>query len=152
MDKLLWQQKGLDLIPSPMYFHEHAKIIAQDAWILEGLGHQDSIAERLARSTEVVLIDLPLWMHFSLAAERQIKEQLGTSPGGFVEMPRTTELFRAMWEFDQTWLPALRSMCRNAELEGKAVTRLTSLDEIHAFAKFRARISADRSERRTASY
>ena len=43
-------QKGVNLIPS---LREHAKIIAQDKWVLEGLGHQDSIAERLARSTEI---------------------------------------------------------------------------------------------------
>lgn len=131
VDKLLWQ-KGVNLIPS---LREHAKIIAQDKWVLEGLGHQDSIAERLVRTTEIVLIDLPLWMHFSLAAEQQIEEQLGAPPRCFVETPRTREIFRAMWEVDQTWLPALRAMCRNAELQGKIVQRLTSLTEIEAFAK-----------------
>jgi hypothetical protein len=59
---------------------------------LEGLGHQDSIAERLVRTTEIVLIDLPLWMHFSLAAEQQIEEQLGAPPRYFVETPRTREI------------------------------------------------------------
>lgn len=30
------------------------------------------VAARLERATEIVVIDLPLWMHFWLAAERQI--------------------------------------------------------------------------------
>jgi hypothetical protein len=78
---------------------------------------------------------MPLWMHFYLAAERQIECHLKSPSACSAEMPPIRELFRAMWEVDQTWLPALRSVCRNAELEGKAVTRLTSLDEINAFAK-----------------
>jgi hypothetical protein len=50
-------------------------------------------------------------------------------------MPPARELFRAMWEVDQTWLPDIRSMCAEAELEGKAVTRLASVDAIDAFVK-----------------
>jgi hypothetical protein len=50
-------------------------------------------------------------------------------------MPPTRELFRTMSEVDQTWLPGIRSMCDEAELEGKAVTRLGSVDEIDGFVK-----------------
>jgi hypothetical protein len=88
------------------------------------------------RSTEIVLIDMPLWMHFALAAERQIawaRGQLDHPPAGAAEMPPTAELFRTMWEVEQTWMPELRSMCAEAELEGKAVTRLKSVEEIDAF-------------------
>jgi adenylate kinase family enzyme len=134
LDQLLWQQ-GSKLAPAPDYSRQHAKIIARDEWVIDGLGGQDSIVERLVRATEIVLIDMPLWMHFYLAAERQIECHLKSPSACSAEMPPIRELFRAMWEVDQTWLPALRSMCQNAELEGKAVTRLTSLDEIDAFAK-----------------
>ena len=71
VDRLLWQQ-GWQLTPAADYARGHAEIVAQDRWVIDGLGHQDSIAERLARSTEIILIDMPLWMHFWLAAERQI--------------------------------------------------------------------------------
>jgi adenylate kinase family enzyme len=70
LDRLLWQP-GWQLAPEPDYARRHAGIIAQDQWVIDGLGRQDSIASRLARATEIVLIDLPLWMHFWLAAERQ---------------------------------------------------------------------------------
>jgi hypothetical protein len=73
--------------------------------------------------------------HFYLAAERQIECHLESPSACAAEMSPIRELFRAMWEVDQTWLPALRSMCQNAALEGKAVTRLTSPDEIDAFTK-----------------
>jgi adenylate kinase family enzyme len=137
VDRLLWQP-GWQLTPSADYARQHAGIVAREDWVIDGLGRQDSIAERLARSTEIVLIDMPLWMHFALAAERQIawaRGQLDHPPAGAAEMPPTAELFRTMWEVEQTWMPELRSMCAEAELEGKAVTRLGSVEEIDAFVR-----------------
>jgi hypothetical protein len=48
-------------------------------------------------------------------------------------MPPTRELFRTISRVDQTWLPDIRSMCAEAELKGKTVTRLSRLEEIDAF-------------------
>lgn len=137
VDRLLWQQ-GWKLTPEQDYARGHAEIVAQDRWVIDGLGRQDTIAERLARSTEIILIDMPLWMHFWLAAERQIawaQGRLDDPPAGAAEMPPTRELFRTMAEVDQTWLPDIRSMCAEAELEGKAVTRLGSVEEIDEFVR-----------------
>jgi adenylate kinase family enzyme len=137
VDRLLWLP-GWQLAPEADYARGHAEIVAQDRWVIDGLGRQDSIAERLARSTEVILIDMPLWMHFWLAAERQIawaQGRLLDPPAGAAEMPPTRELFRTMSEVDRTWMPDIRSMCAEAELEGKAVTRLASVEEIDAFVR-----------------
>jgi adenylate kinase family enzyme len=137
VDRLLWLP-GWRLAPETDYARRHAEIVAQDRWVIDGLGRQDSIAERLARSTEIILIDMPLWMHFWLAAERQTawsQGRLDDPPAGAAEMPPTRELFRTMSEVDRTWLPDIRSMCAEAELEGKAVARLGSVDEIDAFAR-----------------
>jgi adenylate kinase family enzyme len=103
VDRLLWQP-GWQLTPEADYARGHAELIARDQWVIDGLGRQDSIAERLARATEIVLIDMPLWMHFWLAAERQIawaQGRLDDPPAGSAEMPPTRELFRTMWEVDQ---------------------------------------------------
>lgn len=72
------------------YRAEHTRVIAQDRWVIDGLGRRDSVAVRLARATDIVLIDLPLWVHFWLAAERQIEWVTGRlehPPAGFKEMP-----------------------------------------------------------------
>jgi hypothetical protein len=135
VDRLLWQP-GWQLTPEADYARKHAEAIAQEGWVIDGLGRQESIAERLARSTEIILIDMPLWMHFWLAAERQVawaQGQIEQPPAGSAAMPPTRELFRTMAEVDRTWLPELRSMCAKAEIEGKALTRLGSVDEIDAF-------------------
>jgi len=133
LDKLLWQE-GWRLAPADTYARKHAEIISRDGWVIEGLGSQASIPERVARATEIVLIDMPLWMHFALAAERQVKwKEQEAPPAGSTEMPPTRELFKTMWEVDQSWLPAIRDLCGDAELAGKSVTRLFSLKDIEVF-------------------
>ncbi|WP_375414323.1 adenylate kinase [uncultured Bradyrhizobium sp.] len=137
VDRLLWQP-GWRLTSESDYRGQHADILARERWVIDGLGRQDSIAERLARSTEIVLIDMALWMHFALAAERQIawsRGRLDHPPAGAAEMPPTAELFRTMWEVERSWMPDIRRMCAEAELEGKAVTRLASVAEIDSFVR-----------------
>jgi hypothetical protein len=68
---LLWQE-GWKLSPTDVYLKQHADLIAGDSWIIDGLGQLASIPDRLSRATEIILVDMPLWMHFWPAAERQI--------------------------------------------------------------------------------
>jgi hypothetical protein len=70
IDGLMWQP-GWKLTPIEVYNAEHARLIGDESWIIDGLGRLDSIAARLARATDIVLVDMPLWVHFWLAAERQ---------------------------------------------------------------------------------
>ena len=116
----------------------HAELIAGDAWVIDGLGHQASMAGRFERATEIVLIEMPLWIHFWLAAERQIawtQGRLDHEPGGVTTMQPTKELFRAIWEVDQDWMPDLRALYDEAERRGKIVTRLARIEDIDAFTQ-----------------
>jgi adenylate kinase family enzyme len=133
VDKLLWQE-GWRLAPPEVYDIQHSAAIARDRWVIEGLGSQDSIPARISRATEIVLIDLPLWVHFALAAERQIHwSDQHAPPAGLGKKPPTMGLFKTMWEVDQNWLPGIRELCRKAE-QVKKVTRLCSLEEIDAYS------------------
>jgi adenylate kinase family enzyme len=137
IDSLLWQE-GWKLTRVEIYMRRHAELIAGDAWVIDGLGHQASMAGRFERATEIVLIDMPLWIHFWLAAERQIawaQGRLDHKPGGVTTMPPTKELFRAIWEVDQDWMPDLRALYDEAERRGKIVTRLASVEDIDAFTQ-----------------
>ena len=138
VDKLIWR-KGWRLAPPDEYELQHSAAIAKDQWIIEGLGAQDSIPARIARSTEIVLIDLPLWIHFALAAERQVLwSRQDAPPAGLAEPPPTMGLFKTIWQVDQNWMPGIRSLCRAAE-QVKKVTRLRSLEEIDRFSTANAR-------------
>jgi adenylate kinase family enzyme len=135
VDSLLWQP-GWRLTPVETYEAEHDRLIAQERWIIDGLGRQESIPRRLSRSTDIVLIDMPLWMHFWLAAERQLQwaaDGLKHPPAGIAQMPRTEVLFRTIWEVDQTWMPEVRSLVAVEEERGKHVSRLASVSDLENF-------------------
>jgi adenylate kinase family enzyme len=62
VDALLWRP-GWRLAPVETYNAEHTRLIAEERWIIEGLGRQESIRQRLSRSTDIILVDMPLWVH-----------------------------------------------------------------------------------------
>lgn len=135
VDRMLWR-KGWRLAPDAEYRSEHTRAIAQDRWVMDGLGRRDSIPARLARATDIVLIALPLWAHFWLAAERQIawaSGRLDAPPAGIPEMPPTKGLFRMIWEVDRDWMPQIQALVSAEETRGKTVIRLTSLEELDGF-------------------
>jgi adenylate kinase family enzyme len=135
IDALMWQP-GWQLTPVELYNAEHARLIAGESWIIDGLGRRESIAARLARATDIVLVDMLLWMHFWLAAERQIRWSSGGldhPPAGLAQMPPTEALFRTIWEVDRDWMPEIRRLVALVEQRGKRVVRLSSVAELNGF-------------------
>ena len=135
IDSLMWRL-GWQLTPAEIYNAEHARLIAEENWIIEGLGRRESIPARLARATDIVLVDMPLWMHFWLAAERQIRWSTGTienPPAGLTKMPPTEGLFRTIWEVDQDWMPEIRRLVALEEQRGKRIFRLGSVADLDGF-------------------
>ena len=137
IDGLLWRQ-GWELADPETYACDHQRAISTDRWVIDGLGRRETIPARLARSTEIILVDLPLWVHFWLAAERQIAWSQGPidhPPGGVTSAPPTDVLFRTIWEVDRTWMPDLRRWIDEAAIGGKPVTRVTTLEELNGLAR-----------------
>lgn len=131
----MWQP-GWQLTPVEIYNAGHARLIGQESWIIDGLGRLDSIPQRLARATDIVLIDMPLWMHFWLAAERQLRwssGQIEHPPASLTTMPSTEALFRTIWEVDRDWMPEIRRLVAREEQRGKPVIRLNSIADLDAF-------------------
>jgi len=137
VDKLLWQE-GWQLTPTDVYEKQHSELLERDEWVIDGVGQRASIPARLSRATEVILIDMPLWMHFWLAAERQIAWASGKiedAPGGIAQMPPTQALFKTIWDVDQDWMPEIRALCSAAEAQGKSVTRIASIEDLNAHTR-----------------
>lgn len=135
IDRILWQE-GWVLTPPDVYARKHEQILSEDNWVLDGLGSLDSIPARIVRATEIILIDMPLWMHFWLAADRQMDWMSGKlehAPGGISAMPPTKELFRTIWDVDQGWMPTIRELCEEAKVRGKSLVQLRSVDDLNAF-------------------
>jgi hypothetical protein len=131
----MWRP-GWQLTPVETYDAEHARLIAEENWIIDGLGRRDSIPARLARATDIVLVDMPLWVHFWLAAERQVRWSTGAidhPPAGLTKMPPTEGLFRTIWEVDQDWMPEIRRLVALEEQRGKRIFRLNSIPDLDGF-------------------
>ena len=137
VDKLLWKPGWVEATDAG-FEAEHAPLIAGENWIIEGIGKLDSIRPRLLRATWIVFIDMVLWQHFWLAAERQIQQALGTleHPVAGLGEPITTEaMFETLWETEQAWMPTIRANVDEAESAGVKITRIASVDALNAFAE-----------------
>lgn len=132
IDRLYWQADW-SIVPPDIYAQRHAEVIAQEDWIIDGGGDLTTTRARAERATEIILIDMPLWIHFWLAAERQIAWANGTlehPPAGIASVPPTRRLFEIIHEVHRDWMPVLRALCDEHETKGKTVVRLNSLEAI----------------------
>ena len=135
IDALLWQP-GWVLQSEEVFEAAHQKILTEDRWVIDGLGRLDSMQARLHRATDIVLIDMPLWRHFSFAAQRQldwVSGKLAHPPAGIDEMPSMDALFETMWFVDQDCMPRIRAMVAAEEAHGKPITRLRSPSELDEY-------------------
>jgi len=135
IDAIAWKP-GWVWVPQAEYDAAHAAMIAAESWVIDGLGWTHSLPQRFQRATEIVFIDMPLWMHFWLAAERQFawaQGKLENPVAGIAEMPSTREMFKSLWETDQEMGPEMRRLTDAAERDGKKVTRIRSVEELDAF-------------------
>jgi hypothetical protein len=135
IDALLWLP-GWKLAEPEIYGREHARSIADDNWIIEGLGTRASVPARLQRATHIVLIDLPLWVHFWLAAERDKEWRAGGlehPPAGHKEPAPLRGLFRTIHDVDREWMPEIRRLVSEEEDHGKHVFRLAALEDLNTF-------------------
>jgi adenylate kinase family enzyme len=136
IDTIVWKPGWL-MGPQEEYDAAHAALIAGESWVLDGLGWTHSLPERFARATEIIQIDMPIWMHFWLAAERQFQWAQGKLEhpvAGIAEMPTTRAMFETLWECDQEMVPVIRHLTDEAQRVGKQVTRIGSVEELDAFA------------------
>jgi adenylate kinase family enzyme len=111
-------------------------VMAGDRWIIDGWGPWPSLEDRMVLSDTIIFVDLPLWMHFWLAAERQIAIAKGadrTDPvAGCDDLAITRRLFETIWHVDQELKPRLiRLIDRYApSRDFHHVTTLEQLDRL----------------------
>jgi hypothetical protein len=136
LDTIVWKP-GWVMASQAEYDLAHAALIVDESWVLDGLGWTHSLPARFERATEIILVDMPIWMHFWLAAERQFQWAQGRlehPPAGIPEMVTTRDMFRTLWECDQEMVPIIRRLADEAERDGKAVVRIGSVEELDSYA------------------
>lgn len=133
LDMLLWRP-GWQLAPAADYAAAHDAAIAGDAWVIEGLGRQDSIPARLARATAILLIDLPCDEHEYLARQRHaawLAGRLEHPPAGLAPPPLDA-LLDSIRRVDRDWMPGIRAAVRDAGRRGATVTQIAALAGLDA--------------------
>ena len=118
------------------YDEAHDSVLTGKRWLLDGFGTWPSIERRFAAADTIILVDLPLWVHFWLAAERQIdwhQNRGAGKPGGHVRPPPTKDLFEMIWRIDRDELGRLRAMVDAAQGAHRQVFRLKALEELESF-------------------
>lgn len=122
--------------PAEEFAAQHDEILAGEAWILDGVAGWESVEKRLACADTIVFVDLPLWMHFWLAAERQfdwLQGDAADKPAGYPTPPPTRDLFETIWKVDRDWLPRLRALIDDAEARGCRVFRIDDVAQLDGF-------------------
>ena len=136
VDQIQWRP-GWVAAPDQETGEKIDQIIASERWIVDGWGPWRSLEQRLAAADTIIFVDLPLWMHFWLAAERQIAAARGEDRvdqlEGCDQLAVTKRLFEVIWHVDQVLKPRLEAMIERFK-PGRNYWRITSLDALNALA------------------
>ena len=103
--------------------------------VVDGFGTVESIDSRIERCTRVVHVDLPIWLHFALAAERQGAWRAGElrhPPGDLSTPPPTRRLFELMWRIHAELAPRVKAVLDQAARNGCHVEYVESLARLRA--------------------
>jgi hypothetical protein len=91
----------------------------------------------MERSDTLIYVDLPLWMHFWLAAERQISVARGQPRDDPVEgcddLAITRRLFETIWHVDQILKPQLLELL-DRYASGRDYRHVTTLEQLEQLA------------------
>lgn len=117
IDQYLWHE-GWTPAPEVEFNRMHDKLIAEPAWLIDGMGRWQSIRNRSARATLNVLVDLPFPVLETRLRARQsawLSGNLEFPPGGQKAPPDTGRLIDFARDIDRDWMADLRSVLSNAK-------------------------------------
>ena len=117
--------------PVGRYRQLHEALIAQKEWRIAGIDYPDATLRRIAASSHIVLVDIPLWQIYANVTRRQI-EWLKTPylTSNQKDPPDTDRLAKIIWEVDQEVMPLFRSAIHQAAARGAQVALLRDREAI----------------------
>jgi adenylate kinase family enzyme len=136
VDQIQWDH-GWEPTPGEVVSERLRSVMTGDRWIIDGWGPWSTLVERMALSDTIIFVDLPLWMHFWLAAERQIAIARGEPRNDPVEgcddLAITRRLFETIWHVDQELKPRLTALAEQHS-PGRAYHHITTLEQLDRLA------------------
>ncbi len=116
---------------------QHDRILAGERWIIDGWGPFDLIEARFAASDTIIVVDLPLCIHYWWTIKRQVAclfRPRPDGPEGCPMLPMTWPLFKMIWYIHQHARPKLLALV-DAYRASKCVVHLKSPRELEQFVQ-----------------
>lgn len=136
VDQVQWLP-GWVAAPEPGVELKLDQFAAGERWIIDGWGPWPSIERRLNAAETIIFVDLPVWMHFWLAAERQIAAARGVDRSdpieGCEQLDVTKRLFETIWRVHTELKPRLELLLDRCKV-GRDYHHLTSIEALDAVA------------------
>ncbi len=134
IDKMQWKEGG-DPVPKEEFLAAHAKLIGEDAWIIDGYGSTPLAWERFERADTLVHVDLPIVTHYWWVTKRFLGGLFKDPPGwpkGSPLWPSTLQSYRVIAQCNRHLTPKYRAYVAGASQQ-KQVHQLRSAREITVF-------------------
>lgn len=125
-----WEQVDEDIVAERLDILQ-----ANERWVIDGWGPWPNIERRFVAADTIIFVDLPLWIHFWLAAERQISSAQGERRSdpldGCDQLAITKQLFEMIWHVEKKLKPRLEALLENRppDADYHHITTLSELDE-----------------------
>lgn len=136
VDQIQWRP-GWVAAPEPEVRLHLDRITAGDRWVVDGWGPRASMERRLEAADTIIFVDLPLWVHFWLAAERQMAAARGEGRvdpiEGCNDLEITRRIFEGIWQIDQHLKPDLIQLLERYKSQ-RDYRHITSLEALDALA------------------
>ena len=134
LDLIAYQKNGEPASPE-QFVNNHAELIAQDSWIIEGLGTLPSFWARIEAADTLIYVDLPYGVHYWWVIKRLLTG-LFVKPEGWPDGSSVWKGTLASWKFlrlsPRFWTPELLDSIQQ-RLDGKALYRIRSVRQLNEF-------------------
>lgn len=134
LDLLEYKKNGERISPEE-YTESHAKLIAEDTWIIEGLGTLQSFWSRVDAADTLIYIDLPYYVHYWWVTKRLLQSFI-MKPEGWPEGSSILKGTLLSWKYlrlsPKFWTPELFEKIQ-MHAKGKKTYRLTSTKDLNEF-------------------
>lgn len=136
LDKIKFLPGGAE-VPHDQYLQQHAQLLQQPQWIIDGFGCVPSTLERLAAADTLVFIDLPFATHALWVTKRMLKG-LFVNPEGWPENSpiwrSSLNSYRVLWLCHRKLTPVYRRLVAEYR-PSKTVHHLRSPAQVRQFLR-----------------
>lgn len=134
LDKIEYQPGGAKN-PHELYLEQHAELLKQEAWIIDGFGCVESAWARFSKADTLIYIDLPLPMHYWRVTKRLLQGPF-KNPEGWPERSPiwkgTLNSYRVLPLCHRRLTPRYRQLVKESA-SSKSVYHLRSPNEMDQF-------------------